>query len=132
MGCLNSTKTEENIQSQKLKHRISQSKNIDVRKNYEFISMLGNGAYGKVRLYIDRNYRHIDYKEKLALICFLTDAIKYSKKLEKKGNKNSEYFLMKINQFNEYQINDKNLETISIKFNYDDNNNNYNKLGVFF
>ena len=59
MGCLNSTKTEENIQSQKLKHRISQSKNIDVRKNYEFISMLGNGAYGKVRLYRDRNYKEL-------------------------------------------------------------------------
>ena len=59
MGCCNNIKTEENNEHEKLKHRISKSKNIDVRKNYEFISMLGNGSYGKVRLYRDRSYKDL-------------------------------------------------------------------------
>ena len=59
MGCFNSRATEEENKHENLKNRISQSKNIDVRKNYEFISMLGNGAYGKVRLYRDRNYKEL-------------------------------------------------------------------------
>ena len=60
MGCCNSINTEENNnKNEKSKNRISQSKNTDVRKNYEFISMLGNGAYGKVRLYRDRNYKEL-------------------------------------------------------------------------
>jgi len=59
MGCCNNIKTEENNEHEKLKHRISKSKNIDVRKNYEFISMLGNGSYGKVRLYRDRRYKDL-------------------------------------------------------------------------
>ena len=59
MGCCKSLRTEETEKHQKLKNRISQSKNTDVRKNYEFISMLGNGAYGKVRLYRDRNYKEL-------------------------------------------------------------------------
>ena len=59
MGCCNTLKTEEADKTEKLKNRISQSKNIDVRKNYEFISMLGNGAYGKVRLYRDKNYKEL-------------------------------------------------------------------------
>ena len=62
MGCCGSFKTEENTntnKNMKLKNRISQSKNIDVRKNYEFISMLGNGSFGKVRLYRDRNYKEL-------------------------------------------------------------------------
>jgi len=33
MGCCNNIKTEENNEHEKLKHRISKSKNIDVRKN---------------------------------------------------------------------------------------------------
>ena len=44
---------------QRLKNRVNQSKNIDIRKNFEFISMLGNGAFGKVRLYRDRNYKDL-------------------------------------------------------------------------
>jgi len=43
----------------KLRHRISQGKNLDIRKNYEFISILGMGAYGKVRLYRDKNYKDL-------------------------------------------------------------------------
>ena len=59
MGCSESPKTDEKSKTEKLKNRISQSKNVDVRKNYEFIMMLGNGAYGKVRLYRDRNYKEL-------------------------------------------------------------------------
>ena len=59
MGCSESPKTDEKSKTEKLKNRISQSKNVDVRKNYEFIMMLGNGAYGKVRLYRDRNYKDL-------------------------------------------------------------------------
>ena len=59
MGCSESPKTDEKYKNEKLKNRISQSKNVDVRKNYEFIMMLGNGAYGKVRLYRDRNYKEL-------------------------------------------------------------------------
>lgn len=59
MGCSESPKTDEKYKTEKLKNRISQSKNVDVRKNYEFIMMLGNGAYGKVRLYRDRNYKEL-------------------------------------------------------------------------
>ena len=39
------------------KRRVIQSRNVDIRKNYEFISILGNGAFGKVRLYRDKNYK---------------------------------------------------------------------------
>ena len=60
MGCCSSLKIDEdNTRNEKVKNRISQSKNTDVRKNYEFISMLGNGSYGKVRLYRDRNYKDL-------------------------------------------------------------------------
>ena len=59
MGCCNTLKTDDTDKHEKLKNRISQTKNTDVRKNYEFISMLGNGAYGKVRLYRDRNYKEL-------------------------------------------------------------------------
>ena len=59
MGCSESPKTDEKSKTEKLKNRISQSKNVDVRKNYEFIMMLGNGAFGKVRLYRDRNYKEL-------------------------------------------------------------------------
>ena len=59
MGCCYALRTEETERHEKLKNRISQSKNTDVRKNYEFISMLGNGSYGKVRLYRDRNYKDL-------------------------------------------------------------------------
>ena len=60
MGC-NSSKTLEEAQEFKRsnKRRVTQSKNKDIRKSYEFISMLGNGAFGKVRLYRDRNYKDL-------------------------------------------------------------------------
>ena len=57
------TKTEETNKDEnkheKIHHRISQGKNLDIRKNYEFISILGMGAYGKVRLYRDKNYKDL-------------------------------------------------------------------------
>ena len=60
MGCLNSTEEQmTKMNPEKAKRRITESKNIDIRKNYEFISMLGNGAFGKVRLYRDRNYKDL-------------------------------------------------------------------------
>lgn len=47
---------EENIDNlNKGKKRVINARNTDIRKNYEFISMLGNGAFGKVRLYRDRH-----------------------------------------------------------------------------
>ena len=58
MGC--SSSEEKKIdESEQLKKRISKNKNIDIRKSYEFISMLGNGTFGKVRLYRDRNYKNL-------------------------------------------------------------------------
>ena len=64
MGCCNLVKAEEiddndNHTHEKLRNRISQGKNIDIRKNYEFISILGMGSYGKVRLYRDKNYKDL-------------------------------------------------------------------------
>ena len=62
MGCCGISKNlpkEENFKTQKNKRRISQTKNIDIRKNYEFISMLGNGAFGKVRLYRDKKNKDL-------------------------------------------------------------------------
>ena len=57
MGCTNSLE-EKKIQRTE-KRRVTQSKNKDIRKNYEFISMLGNGSFGKVRLYRDKNYKEL-------------------------------------------------------------------------
>ena len=55
MGCCAAVNTEEinanetndksHLHHKNLRHRISQSKNIDIRKNYEFISILGMGSY---------------------------------------------------------------------------------------
>jgi len=60
MGC-NNTKTFDETPKFKRsnKKRVTQSKNKDIRKSYEFISMLGNGSFGKVRLYRDRNYKDL-------------------------------------------------------------------------
>jgi len=60
MGC-NNTKTFDETPEFKRsnKRRVTQSKNKDIRKSYEFISMLGNGSFGKVRLYRDRNYKDL-------------------------------------------------------------------------
>ena len=58
MGCTNNE--EENPSSQRtFNRRVTQSKNKDIRKNYEFISMLGNGSFGKVRLYRDKNFKEL-------------------------------------------------------------------------
>ena len=60
MGC-NSSNIEvtKETKYEQTKKRVAQSRNTDIRKNYEFISMLGNGAFGKVRLYRDRNYKEL-------------------------------------------------------------------------
>ena len=57
MGCFNSN--EEPKFKRSNKRRVTQSKNKDIRKSYEFISMLGNGTFGKVRLYRDKNYKDL-------------------------------------------------------------------------
>ena len=48
-----------NLNPELLKKRVIQPTNTDIRKNYEFISLLGHGSYGKVRLYRDRNYKEL-------------------------------------------------------------------------
>ena len=53
MGCSQGTPTSEENENNQSK-RISKTKNFDIRKNYEFISILGNGNFGKVRLYRNR------------------------------------------------------------------------------
>ena len=60
MGCTNSEEEQAkpNFKRQN-KRRVTESKNKDIRKNYEFISMLGNGTFGKVRLYRDKNYKEL-------------------------------------------------------------------------
>ena len=58
MGCSQKTPTKEDDEK-KLSKRISNTKNADIRKNYEFISMLGNGNFGKVRLYRDRKQKDL-------------------------------------------------------------------------
>ena len=60
MGCTNSEeeKDKPNFKRQN-KRRVTESKNKDIRKNYEFISILGNGTFGKVRLYRDKNYKEL-------------------------------------------------------------------------
>ena len=60
MGCTNSEEDHDKPQiKRQFKRRVTESKNIDIRKNYEFISMLGNGSFGKVRLYRDKNYKEL-------------------------------------------------------------------------
>ena len=69
MGCCGVTvMREEDINSikiKKAKRRVSIIQNIDITKNYEFISILGNGTLGKVRLYRDKNNTIIDEKVKI-------------------------------------------------------------------
>ena len=60
MGCTNSEEDHDKPQIRRQnKRRVTESKNKDIRKNYEFISMLGNGSFGKVRLYRDKNYKEL-------------------------------------------------------------------------
>jgi calcium-dependent protein kinase len=58
MGCSQPSKTSDD-NTNKPPKRISKTKNADIRKNYEFISMLGNGNFGKVRLYRDRKQKDL-------------------------------------------------------------------------
>ena len=37
------------------------SRNTDIRKKYEFVSILGSGSFGKVRLYRDRKWKGMKY-----------------------------------------------------------------------
>ena len=57
MGCSNANDDLEIKRA--AKRRVTQSKNKDIRKSYEFISMLGTGTFGKVRLYRDKNYKEL-------------------------------------------------------------------------
>ena len=59
MGCCGVSQKDVKSDNQKIKKRVIQNSNTDIRKNYEFISMLGNGAFGKVRLYRDKNYKDL-------------------------------------------------------------------------
>ena len=60
MGCINSEEDHDKPQIKRQnKRRVTESKHKDIRKNYEFINMLGNGSFGKVRLYRDKNYKEL-------------------------------------------------------------------------
>ena len=61
------------IKPARLKRRISENKDIDIRKNYEYISILGNGAFGKVRLYQDKNNKKLLYAIKTLKKSGITD-----------------------------------------------------------
>ena len=65
MGC--SCINTEIKESKKSKKIINKYSNTDIRKQFEFVYMLGNGAFGKVRLYRDKNDHQIlvklDYTE---------------------------------------------------------------------
>ena len=59
MGC--SCINTEIKESKKSKKIINKYSNTDIRKQFEFVYMLGNGAFGKVRLYRDKNDHQILY-----------------------------------------------------------------------
>ena len=100
MGCSQKTPMSEERHNHHSK-RVSNTKNTDIRKNYEFISMLGNGSFGKVRLYRDRKQKDLLF------------AIKTMKKenLDDKTNNNKIYNENDINsdeeknEENEYEEN---------------------------
>ena len=50
MGCNSSSKVDEEKRKPAV-GKISQYSNVDIRKNFEYVYMLGNGSFGKVRLY---------------------------------------------------------------------------------
>ena len=76
MGCCGVTvMREEDINSikiKKAKRRVSIIQNIDITKNYEFISILGNGTLGKVRLYRDKNKKNLLFAIKSLKKTFLS------------------------------------------------------------
>ena len=59
MGC--SCEKTEIKESKRKKKIINKYSNTDIRKQFEFVYMLGNGAFGKVRLYRDKNDHQILY-----------------------------------------------------------------------
>ena len=62
MGCCgvsHAHSREENPNIKKYKKRVSQTNIFDLRQKYEFISILGNGGFGKVRLYRDKKYKDL-------------------------------------------------------------------------
>ena len=61
MGCSNSSAE---TKKEKEKGKISKYSGADIRKNFELIYMLGNGAFGKVRLYRDKNDNHYYFQLK--------------------------------------------------------------------
>ena len=78
MGCCGISNSREDdyhhmIKAVRLKRRISENKDIDIRKNYEYISILGNGAFGKVRLYQDKNNKKLLYAIKTLKKSRITD-----------------------------------------------------------
>ena len=66
-GCCTSNNIVEVNKSQSTSHRSSSiifdrfSKVGDYKKKYEYISTIGNGTFGKVRLYRDRECKSISY-----------------------------------------------------------------------
>ena len=84
-------------------------------------------------LSIEKNYKGKDIKEIISLVAYLIDIISYnSKGIKDSENVINTNFKMKINQFNEYKINNKDLNNLIIKFNnFDENKEQYNKLAVF-
>ena len=78
MGCCGISNSREDdyhhmIKPARLKRRISENKDIDIRKNYEYFSILGNGAFGKVRLYQDKNNKKLLYAIKTLKKSGITD-----------------------------------------------------------
>ena len=51
MGCNSPSKVDEEKRKPTV-GKISQYSNVDIRKNFEYVYMLGNGSFGKVRLYM--------------------------------------------------------------------------------
>ena len=60
MGCFSSSIEEKN-KNTKTKGKVSKYSGADIRKNFELLYMLGNGAFGKVRLYRDKNDKQLLY-----------------------------------------------------------------------
>jgi calcium-dependent protein kinase len=69
----NTINVKENIKSKQTSKNILEkySKKSDYKKKYEFISILGNGSFGKVRLYRDRNCPDLKYAIKTVKKDFL-------------------------------------------------------------
>ena len=64
MGCCGISHTNDNSNKLKSNKRVSLTQNFDLRKDFEFISILGSGAFGKVRLYRDRKNKDLLFEIK--------------------------------------------------------------------